>query len=248
MQVKSISWIGFNCILFEESLRFYQDILCLELIFCNPKSQFALFRFSSGQDLEIFGPNFKWKKYHINPVLGFEVADIFFYRKHLEKKGIKFLTEIIKGEKWGYFCYIEGDNGQYIELVQRDTSLEQIKSSIYSYKEIMMYCKKKNEQAYFIKKITNLSSFDDRKKISFYPNQEQNLSLVSNDKFPMTYPYSQFIISLYAEKAEENINKLKKAGMVLDSKFFSKGVESFQEIVFHDPANNLFKILNKIDL
>lgn len=84
-----------------------------------------MFRFPSGQGLEVYGPSNRTRKakyqYFNGPVIGLEVDDIAAARDELLAKGIEFVGDI-EGLDDGsvYWTYFWGPDGQFYTLHQHN--------------------------------------------------------------------------------------------------------------------------------
>jgi catechol 2,3-dioxygenase-like lactoylglutathione lyase family enzyme len=108
MKVKSFSWVGISTDDFERSMRFFRDLLGLE-VWVQGEEQ-AILRSASGQQLEIFGRDEREKQLTASPIVGFEVDDLDSPRKELLAAGIELIGEIGRwnGFAWQYFRSPDG--------------------------------------------------------------------------------------------------------------------------------------------
>ena len=107
MRIKSFSWVGVSTSDFEASLRFYRDLLGLELWVSG--DQQAILRTTSGDQLEIFGDE-RDQQLTSSPVVAFEVDDLDAAREELRLAGIELIGEVGRwnGFAWQYFRSPEG--------------------------------------------------------------------------------------------------------------------------------------------
>lgn len=117
MRISTYSWAGVRTEHFESAVSFFEEVLGLPLVQREDDSDFAMFRLSSGQIFEIFGPKDDQHGFMACPVLGFEVADVPEAREELKAMGVEFVTEIREqsGAKW---CYFRGPDGHLYEIWQ----------------------------------------------------------------------------------------------------------------------------------
>jgi len=128
MKITDYRWIGFLVHDYEATCHFFQHDLGLKPESSDSTREITLFRFPSGQSIEVFGPSNRTRKVkyqHFNgPVIGLEVDDIVAARDELLAKGAEFVSEIegLEDEsvKWVYFW---GLDGQFYSLHQHGGSL-----------------------------------------------------------------------------------------------------------------------------
>lgn len=108
MRVKAFSWVGVSTDDFERSLRFYRDLLGLE-VWVRGEEQ-AILKTASGQQLEIFGRDEREKQLTASPVVAFEVEDLDTACEELRLAGIELIGEIGRwnGFAWQYFRSPDG--------------------------------------------------------------------------------------------------------------------------------------------
>jgi catechol 2,3-dioxygenase-like lactoylglutathione lyase family enzyme len=108
VQVKSFSWVGVSTDDFERSMRFFRDLLGLE-VWVQGDEQ-AILKTASGQQLEIFGRDEREKQLTASPVIAFEVDDLDSAREELRSAGVELIGEIGRwqGYSWQYFRSPDG--------------------------------------------------------------------------------------------------------------------------------------------
>ena len=108
MQIESFSWVGVSTSDFEKSLRFYRDVLGLELWVAGDEQ--AILKTASGQQLEIFGRDEREKQLTSSPVVAFELSDLEAACEELRSAGIELIGEVGRwnGFAWQYFRSPEG--------------------------------------------------------------------------------------------------------------------------------------------
>jgi catechol 2,3-dioxygenase-like lactoylglutathione lyase family enzyme len=113
VKVKGFSWVGIATEDFEGSLRFYRDVLGLEL-WVQGDGQ-AILKAESGQQLEIFGRDQREKELTASPVVAFEVDDLDAAREELRSAGIELIGE---GGSWNGFAwqYFRSPDGHIFEI------------------------------------------------------------------------------------------------------------------------------------
>ena len=117
MNVLGILWAGVRVSDADESLRFFTDILGLEVAFRDESQGFTLFHLPSGQQFELLGPNSRWHRVHEDPVvIGFQVDDVAATRLEMETRGVEFVSEIAGEPASGQWCYFRGPDGVLYEI------------------------------------------------------------------------------------------------------------------------------------
>lgn len=108
MQVKCFSWVGVSTDDFDKSIRFFRDLLGLE-VWVQGEDQ-AILKAASGQQLEIFGRGNRDEQLTATPVVAFEVDDLEGAREELRLAGIELIGEIGRwnGFAWQYFRSPDG--------------------------------------------------------------------------------------------------------------------------------------------
>jgi catechol 2,3-dioxygenase-like lactoylglutathione lyase family enzyme len=108
MKVKGFSWVGVATDDFDRSIRFFRDLLGLE-VWVQGEEQ-AILKTPTGQQLEIFGTGEQEKELTASPVIAFEVDDIEAACQELRDAGIELIGEIGRwnGFAWQYFRSPDG--------------------------------------------------------------------------------------------------------------------------------------------
>jgi catechol 2,3-dioxygenase-like lactoylglutathione lyase family enzyme len=108
MKVKSFSWVGVSTDDFDRSMRFFRDLLGLEL-WVEGECQ-AILKAESGQQLEIFGRDEREKQVTAAPVVAFEIDDLDAAREELLSAGIELIGDVGRwnGYAWQYFRSPDG--------------------------------------------------------------------------------------------------------------------------------------------
>jgi catechol 2,3-dioxygenase-like lactoylglutathione lyase family enzyme len=108
MKVKSFSWVGISTDDFERSMRFYRDLLGME-VWVKGEEQ-AILTTASGQQLEIFGRDEREKQLTAAPVVALEVDDLDAACAELRAAEVELLGETGRwnGFAWQYFRSPEG--------------------------------------------------------------------------------------------------------------------------------------------
>lgn len=109
MKVKSLSWGGTRTERFDETIRFMQSVMGMELV--AQQRDFASFK--AGQDkFEVFGPDESDHDFFTTgPVIGFGVDDVDSARAEMEQAGVEFIgvTHNEGAYKWAHFRAPDGN-------------------------------------------------------------------------------------------------------------------------------------------
>ncbi len=117
MQVKGLVWLGLRTSKFEETVKFFNEILNLSI--GKEVNGFALLRLPNGDKVEVFGGQDEEHSFFTSaPVVGFLVDDIRQAREEMEAAGVEFIGPIHTSEhdSWSHF---RGPEGNIFELTSR---------------------------------------------------------------------------------------------------------------------------------
>jgi catechol 2,3-dioxygenase-like lactoylglutathione lyase family enzyme len=108
VKAKGCSWVGVSTDDFDRSMRFFTQVLGLE-VWVQGDEQ-AILKTASGQQLEIFGKDEREEQLTTSPVIAFEVDDLESAREELLLAGIELLGEPGQwnGFAWQYFRSPDG--------------------------------------------------------------------------------------------------------------------------------------------
>jgi catechol 2,3-dioxygenase-like lactoylglutathione lyase family enzyme len=108
VKVKSFSWVGIATDDFGRSMRFFRDLMGLE-VWVQGEEQ-AILKTASGQQLEIFGGGEREKQLTDAPVVAFEVDDLDAAVEELRAAGIELIGDVGRwnGFAWQYFRSPDG--------------------------------------------------------------------------------------------------------------------------------------------
>lgn len=108
MKVKGFAWAGIATDDFEASLRFYTQVLGLEVE--TLADELAILAVGPRQQLELFGKDGPGKRLNAIPTIGFEVDDLDAACDALRAAGITLIGEpgAWNGYRWQYFRSPEG--------------------------------------------------------------------------------------------------------------------------------------------
>jgi catechol 2,3-dioxygenase-like lactoylglutathione lyase family enzyme len=114
MKVLRLTWGGTLTDKFEETTRFFQHVMGLELDEQGPG--FASFRTTGGDKFEVFGPEDPDHGFmSTGPVIGFGVYDVDGARSEMEEAGVEFIgaTHSEGDYRWAHFY---GPDGNVYEI------------------------------------------------------------------------------------------------------------------------------------
>jgi catechol 2,3-dioxygenase-like lactoylglutathione lyase family enzyme len=94
MKTTELVWVGIRTPDFQESVRFFRDVLGMPLNELDEEKEFAWFRLDTGQSFELFGRDDPKRQFMTAPVLGFKVEDAHEARKRMEGTGVEFITDV----------------------------------------------------------------------------------------------------------------------------------------------------------
>jgi catechol 2,3-dioxygenase-like lactoylglutathione lyase family enzyme len=108
VKVKSFSWVGIGTKDFDRSIRFFRDLLGLD-VWVQGDNQ-AILKTASGQQLEIFGRDEREKQLSAAPVVAFEVDELDAAIEELRAAGIELIGDVGRWEgfAWQYFRSPDG--------------------------------------------------------------------------------------------------------------------------------------------
>ena len=103
IKVKGFSWVGVATNDFAASLRFFTEVLGLEIEVRGEHG--AILRVAPGQQLEIFGGQGSDDPLHATPTVAFEVDDLAAASQALVAGGAQLVGEVggWNGSEWQYF-------------------------------------------------------------------------------------------------------------------------------------------------
>jgi catechol 2,3-dioxygenase-like lactoylglutathione lyase family enzyme len=114
-RAKGLNWLGTRTDRYEEMVRFFQDVLGLQLR--HRGTDFAILELENGTHVEVFGPGEKEHTFMTTgPVVGFKVDDVPASRREMEAAGVEFLdaeVQSFKGSSWTHF---RGPDGNVYQL------------------------------------------------------------------------------------------------------------------------------------
>jgi catechol 2,3-dioxygenase-like lactoylglutathione lyase family enzyme len=108
LKIKGFSWVGVGTDHYEASLRFFTEVLGLEIEAEADKQ--AILRVGPGQQLEIFGAEGRGKTLNTPPTIAFEVDDVAAASQSLVAGGAELIGEpgSWSGHEWQYFRTPDG--------------------------------------------------------------------------------------------------------------------------------------------
>lgn len=128
MKVIDYRWIGLLVHDYEKTCNFLEKTLGLAREWRDETKQITMYRFPSGQEIEVYASSNRSRKekyrYYNGPVIGLTVDDIKAAREELTAKGADFVDPIDglenRSVQWTHFW---GPDGQFYSLHQFDEPL-----------------------------------------------------------------------------------------------------------------------------
>jgi catechol 2,3-dioxygenase-like lactoylglutathione lyase family enzyme len=114
MKVKGLGWLGVRTERFEETTRFFREVMGLEMI--RRERDVVGFRFPDGTEMEVWRPEDDLHSFFTTgPVVGFRVDNAEEARARMEAAGVEFLTPVQRSEgaTWSHF---RGPDGNVYEI------------------------------------------------------------------------------------------------------------------------------------
>jgi predicted enzyme related to lactoylglutathione lyase len=112
IQVRGIVWVGTRTDAFDESVRFFRDLLGIPL--AQPDADFAWARMPDGSQLEVFGPSdHDHTDFSTGPVPEFLVDDLAAALVELREAGVEILGEPVLRDDEGWLHFRAPDGNVY---------------------------------------------------------------------------------------------------------------------------------------
>lgn len=118
MKVHGLAWLGLRTPQYEETVRFFRDVMGMEQIRDEP--QIAGFQLTDGTQMEVYHREEEFHSFFTSgPVVAFLVDDVDEARKTMEEAGIEFIGPIQRagGISWNHF---KAPDGTVFEIVSRN--------------------------------------------------------------------------------------------------------------------------------
>ena len=117
MEVTGLGWLGIRTARFEETVRFFQDVMGLEVI--RREHDVVGFKFPDGTEMEVWRPQDKFHAFFgTGPVVGFRVDDVDEARARMEAEGVEFLT-LVQRSRQAAWTHFRGPDGNIYEIYAR---------------------------------------------------------------------------------------------------------------------------------
>ena len=117
MKVGGLGWLGIRTSRFEETARFFRDVMGLEMV--RRERDVVGFRFPDGAEMEVWRPEDEFHSFFgSGPVVGLRVGDVQEARAEMEAAGVEFLGPVQRSEgvAWSHF---RGPDGNVYEIIAR---------------------------------------------------------------------------------------------------------------------------------
>jgi hypothetical protein len=89
------------------------------VVVIDEERMIGIFKLPTGQLFESFGPGNRYQQLMNGPGIAFDVDAIDTARAELERKGVKFVSEIERGSHGAAWTLFEGPDGYVYQLFQR---------------------------------------------------------------------------------------------------------------------------------
>jgi predicted enzyme related to lactoylglutathione lyase len=117
MHVKGLIWLGLRTTQFEEMVKFFRDVMSLELIREEP--ELAGFQLNTDTQLELYRLEEEFHAFFTTgPVVAFQVDDVDSARTTMEATGIEFIGPIQRAGKTGW-NHFRAPDGTAFEILSR---------------------------------------------------------------------------------------------------------------------------------
>jgi len=117
MKAEGLGWLGIRTQRFEETARFFREVMGLEET--RRERDVVGFAFPDGTEMEVWGPEDGFHSFFgVGPVVGFWVDDVRAARAEMEAAGVEFLGPVQRSEGavWSHF---RGPDGNVYEIIAR---------------------------------------------------------------------------------------------------------------------------------
>lgn len=117
MHVKGLIWLGLRTTQFEEMVKFFHDVMSLQLIREEP--ELARFQLNKETQLEVYRLEEEFHAFcTTGPVVAFQVDDVDSARTTMEAAGIEFIGPVQRAGKtsWNHF---RAPDGTVFEILSR---------------------------------------------------------------------------------------------------------------------------------
>lgn len=115
MKAKALNWLGTRTDRYEETVRFLQEVLGLEVQ--HKGKDFAILALEDGTHVEVFGPGEEEHMFMTTgPVVGFKVDDVRAARNEMEAAGIEFLDPEVQTYQTSSWTHFRGPDGNVYQI------------------------------------------------------------------------------------------------------------------------------------
>jgi catechol 2,3-dioxygenase-like lactoylglutathione lyase family enzyme len=110
--------LGIRTARFEETVRFFEDIIGLEVI--RQEHDMVGFKFPDGTEMEVWRPEDQFHGFFTSaPVVGFRVDNAEEARAWMEAAGVEFLTPVQRSEGGATWSHFRGPDVNVYEIIGR---------------------------------------------------------------------------------------------------------------------------------
>ena len=118
MKVKGLAWLGLRTAQFEETVKFFRDVMGMEQV--REETLIAGFQMMDATQMEVYDKEEEFHSFFTSgPVVAFLVDDVDEARATMEAAGIEFIGPIQRadGVSWNHF---KAPDGTVFEISSRD--------------------------------------------------------------------------------------------------------------------------------
>jgi catechol 2,3-dioxygenase-like lactoylglutathione lyase family enzyme len=116
MRVKGLAWMGVRTDKFQQTVRFFREVMSLKTVYEEDGST-VHFSLPDGGTVEVFSNRSKYNAHFgSSPVVGFLIDDMETARKEIEQSGLELVGGIHKGEHGYSWQHFRGPDGNLYEL------------------------------------------------------------------------------------------------------------------------------------
>ena len=117
MEVEGLGWLGIRTERFEETARFFREVMGLEET--RRERDVVGFAFPDGAEMEVWRPEDEFHSFFgTGPVVGLRVGDVEAARVAMEAAGVAFLGPVQRSER-AVWSHLRGPDGNVYEIIAR---------------------------------------------------------------------------------------------------------------------------------
>ncbi len=118
VKVEGLGWLGIRTERFEETARFFREVMGLEET--RRERDVVGFAFPDGAEMEVWRPEDEFHSFFgTGPVVGLRVDDVEEARAAMEAAGVEFLGPVQRSEGAAAWSHFRGPDGNVYEIIAR---------------------------------------------------------------------------------------------------------------------------------